>query len=80
MITIYMTEIAAIEGSAYSRTSALRGHEQRGCEFVERENRGEQPAAHEPGCQERQRDREQDAMGWRAEARGGILEAPIEAA
>src|ERR1051326_781756 len=60
--------------------STLRGDKQRRGEFVERKNGGEQPAAHQTGQQQRQRDGREHARGSRAETGGGKLEAPVEVA
>src|SRR5262249_4152119 len=59
---------------------ALRGDEQRRGKFVERQDCREQPAADEARKQQRQGDGGENAVGRRAEARGGELQARIEVA
>src|SRR5215472_9590068 len=60
------------------RLGALGGDEQRGGEFVERQNGREQPAADQARQQQRQGDGHEHAVGRGAEARGGKLESLIE--
>src|SRR5712691_1232868 len=62
------------------RLGALHGDEQRSGEFVERQDRREQPAADQARKQQRQRDGGENAVGRCTEARGGKLQSWIEIA